>query len=179
MQKTISLNFQGYWRAPNRAFIPHSSGIYLVYAGQNNWVTNLITLNRLIYIGEATNANQRVANHEKWAMWQRQVPIGQEVCFAFAAAGEPDRKRAEAALINKHKPACNTEYMSDFPYESTTVYSTGSCLLLNQAITAVKTEYAWPTLLRNLATAPQPIGGRSVLSDLLGLPPPIGRIGRL
>lgn len=139
MAKTISLSFAGYWREVNKGTIPAKSGIYLVYVGRYNETEDTVTLDQLIYIGEAENVNDRIANHKDWPKWRRYVPEGSEICFAFAGVASPDRERAEAALIYYHKPPCNVEYVDSFPFEDTTVESTGSCALLSSPITVRRT----------------------------------------
>lgn len=140
MAKTISLNFDGYWREANKGGIPPKSGVYLVYVCRHNEPQKTVTLDKLIYIGEAGDVRDRITNHEKWAEWRRYVPNGSEVCFSFAGVTSPDRERAEATLIYYHKPPCNDEYIDSFPFEDTTVESTGRCALLSSPITIRRTS---------------------------------------
>lgn len=140
MAKTISLEFVGYYREINKGSIPARSGVYLVYVCRYNKEKDSVTLDKLIYIGEAENVNERIANHEKWLEWRKYVPSGSEICFSFDGVTNPDRERAEAALIYYHKPPCNTEYIDSFPFDETTVKSTGRCALLSSTIT-VYTKY--------------------------------------
>ena len=135
MAKTISLDFDGYWREVNKGGIPAKSGVYLVYVCRHNEIQGTVSLDKLIYIGEAEDVQDRIANHEKWPEWRKYVPQGSEICFSFAGVTSPDRERAEAALIYHHKPPCNIEYTDSFPFEETTVKSTGQCALLSSPIT--------------------------------------------
>ena len=139
MAKTISLEFDGYWREVNKGSVPARSGIYLVYVCKYNELQKEVKLNELTYIGESDNVRDRIENHEKWPEWRRRVPEGSEICFSFAGVSSPDRERAEAALIYYHKPPCNDEYIDSFPFEDTTVQSTGKCALLSSSITVSKT----------------------------------------
>jgi len=140
MAKTISLNFDGYWREVKKGGVPARSGIYLVYVCRYNEPQSTVTLDKLIYIGEAGDVRDRIANHERWPEWRRHVPKGSQVCFSFAGVTSPDRERAEAALIYCHKPPCNDEYTDSFPFEDTTVESTGRSALLSSAITVRRTS---------------------------------------
>jgi hypothetical protein len=140
MAKTISLNFRGYWREVNKSNVPSESGVYLVYVCIYNEPQDTVTLNKLIYIGEADDARDRIAGHEKWPEWRRQLATGSEICFSFAGLARPDRERAEAALIYYHKPPCNDEYIDSFPFEDTTVESAGRCALLSSPITVRRTS---------------------------------------
>lgn len=139
MAKTISLSFAGYWREVKKGTIPSKSGIYLVYVCRHDETEDKVTLDKLIYIGEAEDVNYRIANHEKWPEWHRYVPTGSEICFSFADAVSPDRERAEAALIYYHKPPCGVDYVDAFPFEDTTVESTGRCPLLFSPVTVLRT----------------------------------------
>ena len=140
MAKTINLNFRGYWREVNKSGIPASSGVYAVYICRYNPPPkNTVTLDKLIYIGEAEDVNERISNHEKWPEWRKEVPTGSEICFSFAGVTSPDRERAECARIYYHKPNCNDECKDSFPYEDTTVVSTGKHAFIKSPITVQKT----------------------------------------
>lgn len=140
MAKTIKLEFDGYWREVNLGSVPARSGIYLVYVCTYNESRDTVTLNKLIYIGEAENVHDRIAGHEKWPKWREYVPKGSEICFSFAGVTSSDRERAEAALIYYHKPPCCDEYIDSFPFEDTTVVSSGRCAKLSSPITVKKTS---------------------------------------
>ena len=135
MAKVINLSFNGYWREVNKNGVPAKSGIYLVYVCRYNSSQETVTLDKLIYIGESENTRDRIENHEKWNEWRQHVPRGSEICFSFAPVNNPDRERAEAALIYHHKPTCNDEHLHSFPFDDTTVVSTGRCALLSSPIT--------------------------------------------
>lgn len=145
MVKTINLDFDGYWREVNKSGIPKNSGVYAVYVCRYNkpekeGEKGSVTLERLIYFGEAENVNERISDHEKWPEWRKEVPRGSEICFSFAGVTSPDRERAECALIFHHKPKCNDECKYSFPHEETTVVSKGRSALIDSPITVKKTE---------------------------------------
>lgn len=124
--KSYSLDFDGYWRASSISSLPAKSGLYCVYTCTYNALANTVTLNRLIYIGEAENIRSRVAGHERWRDWEGQLRAGEELCFTAALISPAlDRQRAEAAMINHHKPTCNVEYVRAFPFDTTTVTTSG------------------------------------------------------
>jgi hypothetical protein len=135
------LDFDGYWREPNARGLPAKSGIYGVYASVHNQLANTVTLNCLLYIGEAADVQGRVANHERWPDWKRHLKTGQVLCFNTALIS-PDaaRQRAEAAMIFKHKPLCNTEYVDNFPFDATTVATSGKSALMYATFTVTRTE---------------------------------------
>jgi excinuclease UvrABC nuclease subunit len=137
--KTISLSFDGYWRDVNSNGVPNEPGIYLVYVCTYNAQPKTVTLHRLIYIGEAAKVRDRIQNHEKRPIWARYLAQGNELCYSFAPITSPDRERAEAALIFHHKPPVNTDYKDSFPFEETTVNSSGKCEHIAPSFTVQRT----------------------------------------
>ncbi|BCO30027.1 hypothetical protein TspCOW1_01300 [Thiohalobacter sp. COW1] len=136
--ETHHLEFDGYWREPNVGGIPAQSGIYCVYACRHNVNEKTVSLKRLIYIGESENVHERIAGHEKWPVWRRYLEAGQELSFSFAPITN-SRVRVEAACIYEHKPPANTEYVDNFPYDTTTVITSGRNALLKGRFTAYPT----------------------------------------
>jgi hypothetical protein len=58
--------------------------------------------------------------------------MGQELCLNAALAyGDDDRRRAEAAMIRQHQPPCNSAYRDSFPFDMTTVTTTGANALMH------------------------------------------------
>ena len=137
--KSYTLNFDGYWREPNIGGLPAQSGVYCVYACTYNAQASTVNLNRVLYIGESADVKTRVAGHEKWAEWRRQLKSGEELCFSAALISPTDdRLRAEAAMVHHHKPPCNTEYVQAFPFDQTTVTTTGKNALLTGVFTVYR-----------------------------------------
>ena len=150
--KSYSLDFNGYWRAPNIGGLPERSGIYCVYACVHNVGAGTVSIRRLLYIGEAADIHNRVANHERWADWTRNLRLGEELCFNAALIGPAtDRERAEAAMIHHHKPPCNVQYVDTFPFDTTTISTTRENALLDRYFTVRRSlapmGLARPTLL--------------------------------
>lgn len=141
--KAYQLDFDGYWREPNADSLPARSGIYGVYAAVHNQAAKTVTLNRLLYIGEAADVKGRVSNHNLLSDWKRHLKAGEVLCFNAALIGpEADRQRAEAAMIFKHKPPCNTEYVDSVPFGTTTVRTSGKNALMEASFTVTRTEKA-------------------------------------
>lgn len=132
--QSYHLEFGGYWREPNRGGIPNQSGIYSVYTSTYNASAQTVSLHKLVYIGESENVRDRIEGHEKWPAWRRHLQLGQQLSFSYApiAGG---RERAEAAMIFRHKPPENDEYVDNFPYERTTITTAGRNALLAQRFT--------------------------------------------
>jgi len=140
-EKTYNLEFDGYWRTPKINGMPAKSGIYCVYACTYNPRERTVSLQRLLYIGESENVRSRVSNHESWGDWKRKLRSGEELCFnAALIAPEAARERSEAAMIFKHKPPCNSEYVNSFPFDKTTVRTSGENALLSSVFTVHRTQ---------------------------------------
>lgn len=138
-EQTYSIEFDGYWRDPNKAGIPAQSGIYCVYECTRNIAEKTVAIHKLIYIGEADDVCDRLANHEKHPRWLRHVRAGNDLCFSFGGVEAQIRARCEAAMIFKHKPPENTEYVDSFPFDRTSMELTGYVKLLTPAFTVNRT----------------------------------------
>ena len=131
--KIISLNFEGYWREINKSFIPEKSGVYCVYACAYNASEKTVSLRKILYIGESENVRNRISNHDRLSDWKKLLYSGETLCYSFAFVSATDRLRAEAALIYRHKPPCNSEYVYGFPFAETTIKTSGrNDLLLSE-----------------------------------------------
>jgi len=134
-EQTFELVFDGYWREPNKGGIPDKSGVYCVYECTHDETEKNVTIHRLIYIGQGENVRTRVANHEKWNDWKKYVRGNNQLCFSFAPVDKDTIDRIEAALIFKHTPPENTEYIDSFPFDKTTIISEGRTFLLYKNFT--------------------------------------------
>lgn len=132
--KSYTLNFRGYWTESNIASLPAESGIYCVYACTD--YPNKVQIRKLLYIGESDNIRERVKGHERWDDWKSELQRGEKLCFnAALISSESDRERAEAAMIYEHKPPCNVEYVNHFPFDTTSIQTTGENYLLKARFT--------------------------------------------
>jgi hypothetical protein len=138
-EKTISIEFDGYWRDQHKSGLPAKSGVYCVYECTYKEDSDTVSIYELIYIGEAANVRDRVTDHEKRPDWLAHVRQGNELCFSFGGVGSTDRERAEAALILEHKPPENDEYVDSFPFDKTTISLSGKTALLNTYFTVYPT----------------------------------------
>jgi excinuclease UvrABC nuclease subunit len=137
--KNYLLNFDGYWRDVNKDSLPAQSGIYAVYAATYDGIGKTVSLRRLLYIGESADVRSRVATHERRPDWLRKLSLGEILCYSVVPISPTtDRQRAEAAMINHHKPPCNVEHMNDFPFETTSIRTSGK----NALMTVTFTVYA-------------------------------------
>lgn len=147
--KSYALVFEeGYWREPNVSGLPAASGVYGVYACTHNVSGNTVSLRKLLYIGEAADVRARVAGHERRYDWRRQLQRGEELCFnAALISPREDRERAEAAMIYEHKPPLNVDYVHAFPFDVTTVATSGRNALMKAYFTVYPTTSLGQTIL--------------------------------
>lgn len=138
-EKTIKVEIDGYWRDENKGGLPAKSGIYCVYECTHNVKEKTVSIHNLIYIGEAEDVKSRVAKHEKYKLWLKHVRSGKKLCFSFGGVAATDRARAEAAIIFKHKPPENDEYVDTFPFDKTTMSLSGRTAKLNTHFTVNRT----------------------------------------
>ena len=137
--KSYSLDFGGYWRETNIGGMPKVSGVYCVYACTYSVSEKTVSIRKLVYIGEAANVNERVAEHEKWEDWRTHLKPGEVLCLSSAPVSSADRERVEAALIFHHKPPENEEFKDSFPFDSTTISTKGRNALLDKGFTVNRT----------------------------------------
>ena len=137
--KNFKINIQGYLRDINKSGLPSHSGVYFVYAATYKQSNNSVSIKRLIYIGESENVNYRVNNHEKYDEWKKHLLSGEDLYFSTGQVEEYYRERVEAAYIFEHQPPVNKEYKNSFPFDQTTVVSTGKTSLLNTNFTVYRT----------------------------------------
>ena len=110
------------------------------YCCKYNSTEKNISIRKLIYIGESGKVKDRISGHRKKdECWNGKLQSGEVLCYSFAPIASPDREMAEAALIFKHKPECNDEYVDNFPFDQTTVNSKGRCNSISSSFTVNKT----------------------------------------
>ena len=135
MKKTFNLKFDGSIHDKNKSQLPTYSGVYLVYRGTYNSQTNTFTCKEIIYIGQADDINDRHKNHEKHDVFLGECKQGEVVFYSYAEVDKSDLDRVENALVYKMRPTLNDKLTQSFPYDETTIVSSGSCALLNKNFT--------------------------------------------
>ncbi len=139
-EKTYDLNFKGYCREVNWKGSPAISGVYCVYACRFDARAKSVSIRQLLYIGESDGIARRVPEHPKKRrdVWARRLRSGEELCVSRAKFESADRERVEAALIYRHKPPCNDEYVNCFPFDETTVATIGDTAKLRGEFTVYR-----------------------------------------
>jgi len=113
-----------------------------VYTCKYNALEKTVSIRRLVYIGESENVNKRIDGHEKWTKWRQYLQSGEILCFNFTPISI-DRVRAEAAMIHHHKPPVNTEYINSFPYDATSMQTSGRNVLLSSSFMVYRKQHAY------------------------------------
>lgn len=137
--QSFTIEFDGYWREPNKGSVPEKSGIYCVFSCVYNVAEKTVTLKKLIYIGEADDARAAIANHGNLTDWNKQLMQDEILCYNFGFVHPTNRVRCEAAMIFKHKPPLNSAYKSAFPFDQTTITLAGKTNLLDTQFTVQRT----------------------------------------
>lgn len=139
-EKAISLTFNGYWREPAISSLPAESGVYCVYTCTHNKVEKTVSLKKLIYIGESEDVKKRISKHEKWDNWKTYPKQDEVICISCAKVADNIRERAEAAMIYQHEPPANTTYVDSFPYDETTINTSGQNQFLKSQFTVYRDD---------------------------------------
>ncbi len=136
--KTITLEFNGYYREKNKDSIAAVSGVYCVYSCIYNRKTEKWSFKNLLYIGESDNVHDRIANHDKLDDWLDSLGTDETLFYSYANVSKDYRERAEAALIFKVQPLFNTEHTTEFIYEDTKIITSGKNYSLPEEFTVKK-----------------------------------------
>ncbi len=137
--QTFTIKLDGYWREPNKGSVPAKSGVYCVYSCIYNANKKTVLLSKLIYIGESEDVKNRISDHEKFPVWKKHLKSGEVLCYSFGEVATINRARCEAAMIFHHKPPENTEYVSSFPFDKTTMKLFGETALLSTSFIVNRT----------------------------------------
>lgn len=125
--KSYSLIFEGYWREVNKKGIPSKTGVYLVYRCVYDTKSNTVGLKDIIYIGQADNLHDRIANHDKLDAFTAQLQQGEELCYSVASVDSADLDVVENALIFAQKPVLNDNLKTSFNHGAVTLKLDGRC----------------------------------------------------
>ena len=141
-EKSYTLEFDGYWREPNWSALPAASGVYCIYACTYDSDEKTVSIKRLLYVGESANMQNRVPaeprnRRDKWA---KELGRGEVLCASCAKASSADRDRIEAATIYRHQPPCNVEYINSFPWDKTTISTSGKTRKLAQRFAVYRSD---------------------------------------
>lgn len=113
--------------------VNYITGIYCVYTCKHNVESNTVSIHKLLYIGESTNVNSRIQNHNRLLDWTKKLRHGEELCYSFAPIASEDRERGEAALIFNHQPPMNEEHKNHFVYNDTKMILSGKIKFLDKS----------------------------------------------
>ncbi len=137
-EATIVVHINGYWREEYLPEILTHPGIFFVYEANHNPEENTVDLLNLIYIGEAINIRERIKTHEKTHAWKSFIKKPNELFFASGIVDHHLLVRAKTAYIFGNNPIGNNGHIFHFPFDSTTLISTGKTAFLKPTITIRK-----------------------------------------
>lgn len=118
--------------------LPAYSGIYCIYEMIARANPGEFEPARLLYIGEAGNLRERIKNHDKMNVWQFSIKSKNKLGFTYAKVDSFNRLRVKAALVFRHKPELNDEYLNEFPFHATIVKSDGRTDFLDTLFSVAK-----------------------------------------
>lgn len=127
-----NVNFNGYRLDKDKSGLPAYGGIYLVYCCIFNEDTNRVYLDRLIYIGQSVNINDRLNNHERYEDFIAELKEGETLCYSYASVAPKDMNIVENALIFMQKPKLNNDLKDSFNYPDSQFDFEGRCALLKE-----------------------------------------------
>lgn len=125
-----NVTFKGYRRDVNKGGLPTYGGIYMVYCCTYHEETQTVTLNKLIYIGQAINIHDRINNHDRYEDFKAQLAKGEQLCYAYSSVPPRDKDVVENALIFMQKPNLNDALKDSFNYPDSEFSIEGACALL-------------------------------------------------
>jgi len=137
-EATIIIDINGYWREEDLSIILTHPGVFFVYESKFDPDEHTVDLLSLIYIGEAQNIRERIRTHEKLNLWKNLIRPDSELCFATGNVEEYFCERVKTAYVFGNNPVANYGHALQFPFDTTTLISTGKTALLKPTFTIKK-----------------------------------------
>lgn len=125
-----NLHFEGSLSDTLKQRLPVYSGIYLVYRGKFDAKDKLFYCKEILYIGQAVNIRDRVANHERRNDFYAQLRKDESIFYSYAQVDSSILNKIENALIYTMKPCLNSMGKDSYQYSAIHVVSDGACALL-------------------------------------------------
>ena len=103
------INVQGYYKQDMMNGVPSVPGIFIVYRGIHDTNRNRAILKELIYIGETSNLNISMNNHDNINYYSQSLQNGETLFFCFAQyqGTNQDRKIIANMMIAVTLPSLN------------------------------------------------------------------------
>ena len=136
--KTFYLQFDGSWPDSLRDQLPEYCGIYLVYRGILS--RGNLYCHEIIYIGQADNIRNRHIKHEKYSQFLSECRSNEILFYSCAPVKKADLNCVENALIYKMRPKLNDKQINSFPYDTTSIVSSGQCAMLISEFTVERKD---------------------------------------
>lgn len=132
---TINISIEGYWREIHKKALPAYPGIFLVYQSKYDEELRVISLLRLLYIGEGHNIRDEVEAQKVTTKCSQYLKPGEELSYSTGFVRAQDMTRVRAAFVFKHQPEANTKYKTEYPFESINIALSGKTKLLETNFT--------------------------------------------
>ncbi len=131
MVKEYELEFVRFYEEEEISNIGKGYDIYRIHAGKKKGSGSLSS-NRVLYIGQSKNAQERLDNHDMRSEWKKHLKEDEIILVSVAKivprsgtrVTKEERERVEAALIYKIKPELNESKTENFLYKKTIIYVT-------------------------------------------------------
>lgn len=124
------ITFKGYRRQANVSTLPDYSGVYIVYRCVYNIKDETVSLKELLYIGQASNINQRINNHDKKDIFESHLQQGEEIAYSYAQVNIDKLDVVENALIFAEQPPLNDKGKDSFNHPASSFSIEGRCALV-------------------------------------------------
>ncbi|WP_310461612.1 hypothetical protein [Sphaerotilus sp.] len=112
----LSIKFSGYWNEYNRGLMPRRSGVFCIYRAFFDDQSKTTTMRELLYVGAAPNVNECLVDHPQTDRWRACLGPTDSLSFSFGSVALPDLVACEQALVMQHRPRCNAEVPSVYPF---------------------------------------------------------------
>lgn len=136
----LDVEIDGYYLDSQMSEVPKGvGGVFFVYECLHYAKSNEVILHRLFYIGKASEISSELTKLENQVRWQNALGYKKKLCYAFSRVPQKDRRRIQAAFVNKFKPLLNEKFTHLFPYGKTTISCEGDLGLIKSNFTLNRT----------------------------------------
>lgn len=117
----IPLKMHGWFTETKQPRLPDETGLYLVFGGSPAKEKGYANINHLIYIGQAQDIKDRIADHEKKPKFEDKLAEGESLYYYCVYLKNEDLDESEGAMIkyfNRHadiiNDKCTESFTSDY-----------------------------------------------------------------
>lgn len=136
----LSPEMLGYFTEDDLQEVPDDSGVYCVYKAGPDQKSGEMEPQELVYVGEGRDVRSCLIHHEDKERWHAGLKEDQALWFSVGLCGHANRERLAAALVHRHKPLLNHQYIDTFPFDRTVVHLMGKKGLLMNPFTVERKD---------------------------------------